>query len=319
MNLVPLTQIFSITYGNKLDLNKMRIVKPDDKNAIAFVSRTRENNGVISFVEKISNVTPYETGLITVALGGSVLSSFIQQNNFYTGQNVAVLKPLEEMSFAVKVYYCIAIFKNAFRYSTCGREANKTLRTIMIPPLDDIPKYIHSTTVPNFYNFKQSVSTKIIDLNIQKWKEFEYSDIFEIKKGKRVTKLDMIEGETPFISATDKNNGIREYAGLVEMFHGNVITVNYNGSVGEAFYQEKPFWASDDVNVLYPKFVLNKYIAMFLIAVIKQDKYRFNYGRKWHKERMDISTMKLPVKCDGTPDWEYMENYIKSLPYSASI
>ena len=279
MNLVPLTQIFSITYGNKLDLNKMRIVKPDDKNAIAFVSRTRENNGVISFVEKISNVTPYETGLITVALGGSVLSSFIQQNNFYTGQNVAVLKPLEEMSFAVKVYYCIAIFKNAFRYSTCGREANKTLRTIMIPPLDDIPKYIHSTTVPNFYNFKQSVSTKIIDLNIQKWKEFEYSDIFEIKKGKRVTKLDMIEGETPFISATDKNNGIREYAGLVEMFHGNVITVNYNGSVGEAFYQEKPFWASDDVNVLYPKFVLNKYIAMFLIAVIKQDKYRFNYGR----------------------------------------
>lgn len=78
------------------------------------------------------------------------------------------------------------------------------------------------------------------------------------------------------------------------MHEGNTITVNYNGSVDEAFYQEQPFWASDDINVLYPKFALNKYIAIFLTTIIRQDKYRFNYGRKWHKKRMEISTMKLP-------------------------
>lgn len=58
--------------------------------------------------------------------------------------------------------------------------------------------------------------------------------------------------------------------------------MNYNGSVAETFYQPVPFWASDDVNVLYPKFELNPEIAMFLTAIIRQDKYRFNYGRKWH-------------------------------------
>ena len=46
---------------------------------------------------------------------------------------------------------------------------------------------------------------------------------------------------------------------------GGTITVSYNGSVGETFYQEEPFWASDDVNVLYPKFNLTKNIAMFKI------------------------------------------------------
>jgi hypothetical protein len=129
----------------------------------------------------------------------------------------------------------------------------------------------------------------------------------------------MIPGNTPFLGAIDKNNGIREYAGLVALHAGNTITVNYNGSVGEAFYQAEPYWASDDINVLYPKFELNKYIAMFLISVIRQDKYRFNYGRKWHKERMEESYMKLPVAADGNPDFAFMERYIKSLSYSASI
>ena len=58
---------------------------------------------------------------------------------------------------------------------------------------------------------------------------------------------------------------------------------------------------------------------MFLTTLIHIEKYRFNYGRKWDKELMRKSNIKLPVKSDGTPDWEFMENYIKSLPYSANL
>ncbi|MDE7312856.1 MAG: restriction endonuclease subunit S [Eubacterium sp.] len=99
------------------------------------------------------------------------------------------------------------------------------------------------------------------------------------------------------------------------------ITVNYNGSVGEAFYQSEPFWALDDVNVLYAKdfWRMNKYIAMFIITVIKANKYRFSYGRKWTIEKMKETTLKLPYKNNGMPDFEYMEEYIKSLPYSDRI
>lgn len=156
-------------------------------------------------------------------------------------------------------------------------------------------------------------------LDIKNWKIFKYNEVFDIRKGKRLTKEDFIEGETPFIGAIDSNNGYRDYIGQEPIHTGNTITVNYNGSVGEAFYQPKSFWASDDVNVLYPKFRFNKYIAMFIIPLIKKEKYRFNYGRKWESSRMKESLIKLPVNDLGHVDVNFMENYIKSLSYSSSI
>lgn len=40
---------------------------------------------------------------------------------------------------------------------------------------------------------------------------------------------------------------------------------------------------------------MNKYIAMFLITVIKANKYRFGYGRKWTIEKMKETVIKLPA------------------------
>lgn len=155
--------------------------------------------------------------------------------------------------------------------------------------------------------------------NVNAWRNFEIQELFEIKKGKRLTKANMKPGETPFVGAIDSNNGLTEWIGHEPIHEGNTITVNYNGSVAEAFYQPSPFWCSDDVNVLYPKFPLNQYIAMFVCAVIRMEKYRFNYGRKWHMERMKTSTIKLPVDNEGNPDWSFMEEYIKTLPFSSKI
>ena len=131
----------------------------------------------------------------------------------------------------------------------------------------------------------------------------------------------MFLGQINYIGAISENNGVREKIDTETVWEPNCITVNYNGSVGEAFYQIEPFWASDDVNVLYAKdfWTLNQYIAMFLITVIKANKYRFGYGRKWTLEKMKDTIIKLPSKKDGMPDFEYMERYIKTLPYSDKI
>jgi hypothetical protein len=319
MKQVKLNKLFAISYGNKLDLNKMALVPSKDKYAIAFIARTRGNNGTVSYVEKIAGIEPYKKGAITVALGGSVLSSFLQHEDFYTGQNIAVLNNVCEMSEQVKLYYCKAIQINAFRYSTCGREANVTFRDLKVPDITDLPDYVLQSTMTDCSKLLKSINKEDIRIVADKWKQFRYEELFDIKKGERVTHLDMIPGNTPFISAIDKNNGIREYCGLINLVPGNTISVSYNGSVGEAFYQEKGYWASDDINVLYPKFELNKYVAMFLITLIRREKYRFNYGRKWHKERMETSIIKLPVTKNGTPDWQFMENYIKSLRYSCNL
>lgn len=56
------------------------------------------------------------------------------------------------------------------------------------------------------------------------------------------------------MGATKFNNGITGYIDMEPLYHEPCITVNYNGSVAEAFYQEMPFWNSDDVKVWIPNF-----------------------------------------------------------------
>jgi len=85
--------------------------------------------------------------------------------------------------------------------------------------------------------------------------------------------------------------------------------------VAEAFYQPKPFWATDDVNVLYPKFQITPNIALFIATILRMEKYRFNYGRKWHLDRMNVSEIKLPVNKESKPDFRYMEKFIDSLEF----
>jgi type I restriction-modification system DNA methylase subunit len=154
-------------------------------------------------------------------------------------------------------------------------------------------------------------SNIILDSN--KWSPFSLAELFQLKKGRRIVKKDSILGSTAFVSATDANNGISNYLDIEPDYQGNAITVNYDGSVGEAFYQIDPFFALDSVNVLIPKFDLNVYRAMFLITIIKMERFKFSYGRKWHLGRMRQSKIKLPVTIEGDPDWGLMENYIKSI------
>ncbi|WP_294429666.1 restriction endonuclease subunit S [uncultured Treponema sp.] len=155
-----------------------------------------------------------------------------------------------------------------------------------------------------------------MNLDVKNWNYFTLGDLFDFQKGKRLTKSDMISGNVNFLGAISENNGIREKIDIPknELWEPNCITVNYNGSVGEAFHQDEPFWASDDVNVLYAKgWEMNKYNALFLCTIIKQEQYRFCYGRKWTLEKMKESKIKLPVTTTGSPDWNFMECFIKSL------
>ena len=120
------------------------------------------------------------------------------------------------------------------------------------------------------------------------------------------------------ISASNVNNGIAQRISLQAEFKGNCIVT---GKVGcTAFYQLEDFCATSDVNIFIPKtFTLNKYIGLFLVSVInKSENYKWSYGRQCRVGDSQQIVIKLPTKNDK-PDWEFMENYIKSLPYGDRI
>lgn len=312
MKLVELKEVFKTEYGNSLALSDM------NEGNIPFIARGSKNNGVSSYVAKLSDIKSFKEHAITVALSGSVLESFYQEVPFYTGYHIKVLVPLKELTKTEMLIYCSFITANKYRYNY-GRQANKTLESIKIPHPDEIRKIANNFKAPTKPS-KEPKNSSILNLADRKWDWFVYKDIFNIKKGKRVVKSETEEGKTPFVGAIDSNNGVSHYISRDPIFKGNSITINYDGNgVAESYYQKDPYWALDSVNVIYPKFHFNVFVAMFLTTLTKREKYRFSYGRKWHKARMEESRIKLPVDSEGDPDWQFMEDYIKSLPYSSNL
>lgn len=129
----------------------------------------------------------------------------------------------------------------------------------------------------------------------------------------------MKPGTIRFIGASAANNGITAYVGNDEHIHpANTITVSYNGSVGEAFYQADRFWASDDINVFYAMFSLNETRALYFLPLIKQQGKRYTYSDKWTKEKMEEARITLPVvsKCSRQIDFAYIDAFVGELKHA---
>lgn len=189
------------------------------------------------------------------------------------------------------------------------------------PDFDFMEKYIKSLMSRIKPISNKSLVSKKIELNVSQWKYHKLVDLFEIKGSKR-TPLRTLEetygmGKYPYVTTQATNNGVGGFYNF-KANEGNILTVD-SAVIGYCSYQPLDFSASDHVEKLIPKFKLTKYIAMFLTTVINAEQYRYNYGRKASQDRMGEVQIKLPSKPDGQPDWEFMENYIKSLPYSSSL
>ncbi len=138
MKLVALSTLFGVTYGVNLELNRMTV----NVNGIPFVGRSDRNNGVTARVTPSPGVTPNPAGTLSVAGGGSVLATFLQLEPYYSGRDLFYLTALEPMNDSQKLYYCACIRSNRYRYSY-GRQANKTLKELLIPALDDVPQWVN--------------------------------------------------------------------------------------------------------------------------------------------------------------------------------
>lgn len=307
---LKVSDIFDMISGNGFELINMSSSTDSDIN---FVSRTSQNNGVIAKVNKYNNVEPFPAGLITVALGGSVLSTFVQTKPFYTAFHIMVLSPKKSMSLKEKFFYAMCIKENAYRYSY-GRQANKTLKDIELP--DIIPSWIEKVDID--FNILKTKNNKVDKIISDSWVEFDLIDFFDMKAGKYYSKEEYSNGKIPLVSSKDTNNGVMAFTNLEAEFEGNCLTI---GKVDMAtFYQDRPFCATSDVTVLIPKFKFNKYIGLFIKTIIELEKYKWCYGRQIRLGDCRVLKVKLPVdNSNKYPDFEYMEKYICSLPYGDKL
>ena len=298
---------------------------------IPLISSGSTNNGIVGYIDEKGDgkAQIFKANCITVDM---FCNAFYQNEDFYAVSHgrVNILCPKFKCNLQIGLFICSIIKKEQFKYSY-GRAVYSSEIARMIIKLpstpDNEPDWNYMERYIKSLNHKPVATANrggygSHTLGVETWKDFCLGDYFEIKKGKRLTSDEQTEGSTPYIGAIDSNNGIANYIGQDAIHAGNTISLSYNGSVGEAFYQPEPFWATDDVNVLYFReengVAFNKYIALFVCAVLRQEKYRYSYGRKWVLESMKSTVIKLPEKS-GKPNWSYMEDYMKSLPYGDRI
>lgn len=319
-----LNELFDVTYGSKFDFNKMTPL-PIKDGGVNFVGRSSQNHGVSGTVAPINGSLPYESGFITVSLGGSkLLSSFIQDGPFYTAQNVAVLKPKQPMTFAEKLFVCLSIRHNRFRYSAFGREANRTLRYLPIPERSEYPAWVDEVDVNLYDNLKSPEIDELALINGNFLDQVDYrlvplSDVFDVDYGHslELNRLHKSGNGINFVSRTAKNNGISakvEALPEVVASEAGMITVALGGSVLETFVQPEKFYTGFHISILKSKVEMNYAQKLFYCVCIRANQYRYSFGRQANR------TLKnLMIPAADKDFLSMVDKYMRSLPYSSQI
>lgn len=305
--------------------------KYEDGN-VPFVASGNFNNGVTKWCKPRDDEVLDAGNCITVSpIDGS---AFYQAKPFLGrgGAGSAILMlhnaGLTELS---GLFVSSVIRQSLTKYTYSDQLNSKTIEDEMIRlPVDTsgepdwayMDEYMSAVVKESGASLKNmgKVEKEFHPVNASDWRQFSIGSLFEIEKGTRLTRAAMIDGDTPFIGATLENNGITARVGNTGHVHpGGLMTVAYNGqkATGKAFYQPIPFWASDDVNVLYPKFSLTENIALFLAPLFWEAGRPYSFGDKWGKDVMENDCLTLPANASGEPDWDYMDKYMRTIMESA--
>ena len=335
-------EVFYLDPGNDLELCYLT----PSENGISFVSRTAKNNGISAKVDKIKGLEPFKSGTITVSLGGSVLEAFVHEEEYYTGYHIKVLTPKQPMTLEEMQFYCYCIKMNKYKYSF-GRQANKTIASLMIPSREEIPNWVYKSrnigieSIPDYFldegyeracwyldNVSQTVfenkyNGKVIPekekIDISKWHSFKVYEVFQkVDRGKRQKAVDRISGDMPYYSASKNNNGLTDFISNPVFVASNALIYT---TFGDAYYVEGDFTASDEITYFNDDH-LNKYNGLFIATILKQEQFRYSFGRKAFKNKIKNSKILLPatiINGEYRPDWEYMTEFIKKINYSKAI
>ena len=187
----------------------------------------------------------------------------------------------------------------------------------------------------------ESPKGEAISLDVEDWKDFQIGKMFEIYPTKAYNGMSNTDlndgGRIPVIANSAMNNAINGFSTLPPTEDGNIITFSDTTEGNTFFYQPEPFIGFAHVQGMHS---LNhnwtEKQLLFLVTILTfSNRDLFNYGRKMRRDTISNSTIKLTIQKnkngyitdkektfsdDGfIPDWDWMENYIKALPYGDRI
>lgn len=140
-------------------------------------------------------------------------------------------------------------------------------------------------------------------------------DIYSSNSGIDKNKLKVEMGDIPYITRTDRNNGIDSFvceqdSKKYKKDGGNVITIGLDTQT--VFYQQYDFYTGQNIQILSnPNLTFES--SLYIIPLLKMVLEKFSWGSNGATlTRLKRSKIMLPANNRGEPDFDFMANYIKA-------
>lgn len=293
-----------------------------------------------------------EKPCLTVARSGSAGYVSFQNDGCVVGDSAKILLLPDDV--ATKEHYLFLqtiLTANRFKYSY-GRKVteNKYLNDIIdlpvlrnsdgSPVIDTTCKWSDKGYIPDWQYMKDYIKSlhnkplttnnktgQAPELKVAEWKFFLLNEICKITMGNKMdwNAMSTDEPSVNFIGRSAENNGVAGRVDIVydkngvrvEPYKAGCITIALGGSLGSTYLQDEPFYTSQNVSVMEFGDEVSAYAKLFLCTLIQNEslyKY-FPFGRELNTHIKTDFGFTLPVDANGNPDWQFMEDYIKALPY----
>ena len=314
MKTCVLSELFELSYGNGLELVKLK----KTASGVNFVARTQKNNGVVAKVERPLAEHLFRKGLITVAVSGSVMESFLQTEDFLTSYHVMILRPKEPMTDEVKLFYCHCLRMNKFKYSY-GRQANSTLHLLQVPCLEEAVAFVCGHTIAGIENAMMSqLDLSPLDARFGKCVEspllVPLSELFWMKNGITSSGIERLSYKKngnwiPYVRPSYRQSTSidsyvnRNFFMKDEIFPEGTLYVSTNGQGSHTYSYVSvcDFVPNSDVTVLIPKRTMTLREKLFYSLCITHNRFKFSYGRKPKGDKLAkiLIPSEIPQKYDN--------------------
>lgn len=301
---------------NTLSFNADKLVPGDEYD---YVTRTSLNQGILKttgFVNK-ENINPSGTW----SLGLLQMDFFYRRKPWYAGQFVRKITPKIKISESAVLFFSTLLNKQKPRLlSVLVRDVDRVFCStkIKLPVKNgkmdfdfmesfiaeletrhivELNAYLKVTGLDN-YILTDEEQKALVDFKSWEWKQFNLEKLFgKSTRGKRLKSADRIEGELPFVTAGEADEGISAYiSNDVDVFEANTTTIDMFGS---AKYRNYQYGADDHVAVVHTE-NLSKFASIFTTTAIHKSAHsgKFSYSRNFYAKDADELDILLPT-VDG--------------------
>lgn len=316
--------VFNIKSGKRLVKAEM------SKGSVPFIGASDSNNGITEFISNKNS--SLDKNVLGVNYNGSVVENFYHPYEALFSDDV---KRLSFKEFEGNKYLFLFVKniilkqkdKYEYGYKFNGERMKRQKILLPINNKNELDYAFMEAYIHELERKKQNKYLKYIQKRVdilkntpkpeylknREWREFFIEDIGAITSGADIYEAERIKGETPYITATANNNGIGYFVGNKNTtLDKNFLSVNRNGSVGYSFYHSYISLISNDCRRIKLN-VNNRHVGLFVSNQITIQKAKYGYGYKMGTGRLKRQKIMLPIKSDETPDYQYMESYMKYL------